>query len=169
MNTSTADGYSETIRLAMVELVTTSAVNTDLETTLAAVTAGAVALMHGVDYADVMLVDNGVIRSVTPTDPLVIELDKAQQELQEGPCLRAATAELLVSCPDLRTEARWPRFAAVCVAAGVNCMLSFQLYTHQGGAGALNLFGRQADGIDSPTQAVGAMLATHAANAMSVA
>jgi hypothetical protein len=45
--------YDETIRSAMVELTTALATNTDQETTLGRVTAAAVTLMDGVDYADV--------------------------------------------------------------------------------------------------------------------
>jgi AmiR/NasT family two-component response regulator len=45
-------------------------------------------------------------------------------------------------------------------------MLSFQLYTHQSGGGALNLLGRKPREVDHAAEAVGAMLATHAAIAL---
>jgi hypothetical protein len=46
-------------------------------------------------------------------------------------------------------------------------MLSFQLYKDDnGGAGALNLFGRRKVGFDLETEAIGAMRATHAAVAI---
>lgn len=164
---ATGGGYNETIRLAMVELTTAFGANTDLETTLASVTAAAVRLMEGVDYADVMLINDSQWRSVTPTAPLVIDLDAVQLELQEGPCLQAAVDDaLVVRCADLRTDERWPGFASAAVAAGVHSVLSFQLYTNRGGAGALNLFGRHAHRVDAATEAVGAMLATHAAIAL---
>lgn len=164
---ATGDGYNETIRSAMVELTAALGSNTELETTLASVTAAAVTLMDGVDYADVLLINNGHFRSVTPTAPLVIDLDAVQLRLNEGPCLQAAVDdELVVRCPDLRTDERWPGFASAAVAAGVHSMLSFQLYSHRGGAGALNLFCRQASTVDAATEAIGAMLATHAAVAL---
>lgn len=127
-------GYTETIRSSMVELTTAFGADADLETTLAGVTAAAVALMDGVDYADVMLINDGQFRSVTPTAALVSDLDAVQLRLQEGPCLHAAAdQELVVRCPDLHTDERWPGFAAAAVAVGVHSMLSFQLYTHRGG------------------------------------
>jgi AmiR/NasT family two-component response regulator len=45
-------------------------------------------------------------------------------------------------------------------------MMSFQLYTHDQRKGALNLFGLKADVYTAKDQAVGAMLATHAATAI---
>jgi len=44
-------------------------------------------------------------------------------------------------------------------------MLSFQLYTHNGRMGALNLFGLTPDVFTAEAEAMGAMLATHVANA----
>ena len=67
---------------------------------------------------------------------------------------------------DLRAEPRWPQFAAAAVSAGVHSMLSFQLYTHANGGGALNLLGRNPREVDYAAEAVAAMLATHAAIAL---
>jgi hypothetical protein len=86
--------------------------------------------------------------------------------LNQGPCLDAAVDELVVRCPDLSQDERWPGFAAAAVEAGVHSMLSYQLYTHRGGAGALNLFGCTARRFNAEAEAIGAMLATHAAVAL---
>jgi hypothetical protein len=47
----------------------------------------------------------------------------------------------------------------------VHAMLSFQLYTHNGRMGALNLFALTPDAFSLEAEALGAMLATHVANA----
>jgi hypothetical protein len=52
------------------------------------------------------------------------------------------------------------------LAAGVRGLLSFQLYTNRGDAGALNLFSREPDTVDAEGEAIGAMLATHTAGVM---
>lgn len=158
------DQFDDVIRSTMARLSRSfAAVSGDPEDKLAAVTAAAVSLIDGVDEADVLLIKDGHFQSVTPTSALTTRLDAAQQELGEGPCLTAAVAEAVIRCPDLRNDARWPRFAAVAVEAGILSMLSYQLYTHRAGAGALNLFGRAAQTFNAEAEAVGAMLATHAA------
>jgi GAF domain-containing protein len=86
--------------------------------------------------------------------------------LREGPCLDAARGDALVRCDDLHDDPRWPRFAKGAVAAGVHAMMSFQLHTHDTRKGALNLFAVTTDVFTAKDQAVGAMLATHAATAL---
>jgi urease accessory protein UreH len=49
------------------------------------------------------------------------------------------------------------------VTAGIHSMLSFQLYAyHSGSGGALNRFSQRRVSFDLETEAIGAMLATHA-------
>ncbi|PRC42211.1 ANTAR domain protein [Mycobacterium sp. ITM-2017-0098] len=150
----------------MAGLTRPIAEETPLEETLAAVTATAVSLIAGIDYADVMLVDHGEFESIAPTDPLVSDLDALQLRLQQGPCLQAAVGEEVIRCPDLSHDERWPQFATMAVQAGVHSMLSFRLYTHRTGSGALNLLGRTAHPFGHEDLLVGAMLATHAATAV---
>jgi hypothetical protein len=100
------------------------------------------------------------------TSQLAIDVDGIQEQLCEGPCLDAADGDSLVQCDDLREDSRWPRFSKGAVAIGVHAMLSFQLYTHDNRKGALNLFGLKSGVFNAKDQAVGAMLATHAATAL---
>ena len=141
----------------------------DLQDTLASVTAAAVDLIRGVDYADVLLIDEGRFDSVAPTAPIVKELDAIQERLDEGPCLQAAVNDSVIRCTDLRNDSRWPRFAAEATKLGIYSMLSFQLYTRHQGTGALNLLGTTARAFPPEAEALGAMLATHAAIALSAA
>ena len=138
----------------------------DAAATLGRVTESAVELIDGVDYADVMLIQHGQFWSVAPTDPLVTHLDELQMELKEGPCLQAAVNEAIIRCGDLQHDERYPAFSGAALAAGIRGGLSFQLYTNRGGAGALNLFSREPYAVDAEGEALGAMLATHAAGLM---
>lgn len=138
----------------------------DIGETLASVTASAVDLIDGIDYADVLLIIDGEFRSVKPTTPMVIELDQLQQEAGEGPCLEAVVTDSIIRCTDLSSDERWPTFAAGAVQRGVYSMLSYQLYTTDTGGGALNLFGRERQTFDTASETVGAMLATQAAIAI---
>lgn len=158
------DDFEDMIRSTMTRLTRDFEDDTGgIEDKLAAVTTAAVNLINGVDDADVLLIKDGQFHSVTPTSALTIRLDAAQQTLGEGPCLAAAVTEAVIRCPDLRNDLRWPRFGAVAVEAGVLSMLSYQLYSHRGEGGALNLFGRNAQSLNAEAEAIGAMLATHAA------
>lgn len=161
--------HDDSIRKAMADLVSGHSKDTALERSLATVTAGAVELVDGVDFADVMVIKEDQMRSVTPTAPLLLELDSAQVNLRQGPCLEAAIGGAMIRCTDLRTDVRWPKYAAVAVGAGVHSMLSFQLMTADNGIGALNMFGLDPRDVDPAAEAIGAMLATMATVALMVA
>jgi hypothetical protein len=161
------EGFHESIRSAMLALSQDFITDSDdVAATLGRVTQSAVELIDGVDYADVMLIQDGEFWSVAPTDPLVTHLDGLQMEFKEGPCLQAAVSDAIIRSNDLQRDERYPTFAGAAEAVGVRAVLSFQLYTNRGGAGALNLFSRERDAVDSDGEVIGAMLATHAAGLM---
>jgi transcriptional regulator with GAF, ATPase, and Fis domain len=163
--TSRAD-HDAFLRTAMHDIAGHVNRHDDIGDTLASVTASAVDLIDGIDYADVLVITDGDFRSVKPTTPMVIELDQLQQEAGEGPCLEAVVTDSIIRCPDLSSDERWPTFAAGAVQRGVYSMLSYQLYTTDNGGGALNLFGRRRQTFDTAAETVGAMLATQAALAI---
>jgi transcriptional regulator with GAF, ATPase, and Fis domain len=159
--------YAEVLRRAMTELTEQFAHPTGIDDTLRGVTASAVDLIDGVETADVLLVAGAdLFKSVAATSELAVEVDDFQKRFREGPCLDAAIGHPMVMCNDLREDSRWPRFAEAAVAAGVHSLMSFQLYTHNARMGALNLFGIKPDVFTAENEAVGAMLATHAATAL---
>ena len=159
--------YAAGLRRTMSELTQHFSQPVDITTALYRVTTAAVELIDGVDFADVLLVsDPEHFKSVAATSQIAIDLDSAQQHFQEGPCLEAAIGDDVAVSNDLREDIRWPRFAKSAVAAGVHSMLSFRLYTHNSRAGALNLFGCNADVFTADDETVGAMLATQAAIAL---
>jgi transcriptional regulator with GAF, ATPase, and Fis domain len=157
------DRFHSLLESTLLELTSAFAENLDVETTLGHVTTAAVDLVEGVDYADVMLLDGGTFRSLAPTASLATDLDHVQMRLQQGPCLEAAVADSVVRCADLRQDQRWPEFAAAAVELGVHSILSFQLYTHRNGAGAMNILSKQRHAFDIKAETTLAMLATHAA------
>jgi transcriptional regulator with GAF, ATPase, and Fis domain len=159
--------FDEHIGAAMAKLVTDFPLgSSDVRETLAGVTAAAVDLISGVDYADVLLIEKDHFDSIASTAPVVKELDAVQERLGQGPCLQAAVADSVIRCADLRDDPRWPQFAAAATRLGVHSMLSFQLYTSKGGAGALNLLASAPRAFSAEGEALGAVLATHAAVAL---
>ena len=147
----------------MDELTTAFSEPIDVDQALTRITAAAVHLVDGADYADVMLIDKGEFRSVAPTDPLVADLDRVQMDHQRGPCLEASTDNPVVRSIDLGEDQRWPEFAASAARFGVHSVTSFQLFTHRHGSGALNVLSKRSHAFDSHEEAALAMLATHAA------
>ena len=158
--------YSELLRKTMVGLTEKAAGRTKIDAILQSVTGAAVELIAGVHCADVLVISGpDLFRSMAATSQLAIELDGMQRRFREGPCLDAAVGHSVIVCNDLGKDPRWPSFAKAAIAAGVHAMLSFQLFTHNGRMGALNLFGLTPDAFTLESEALGAMLATHVANA----
>jgi transcriptional regulator with GAF, ATPase, and Fis domain len=159
--------YAEVLRRAMTELTEQFAHPTGIDETLRGVTASAVDLIDGVEFADVLLVAGpDLFRSIAATSQIAVDVDDFQKQFREGPCLDAAIGQSMVMTNDLREDSRWPNFSAAAVQAGIHSLMSFQLYTHNARMGALNLFGTQPDVFTVKKEAVGAMLATHAATAL---
>jgi GAF domain-containing protein len=159
--------YAEVLRQTMTVLTKQFARPTDIGVTLKSVTASSVDLIDGVQSADVLLISGAdLFQSVAATSQLAVDMDGVQRRFGEGPCLDAAAGNTVVLCNDLREDRRWPRFTEAALAAGVHSLLSFQLYTHNARKGALNLFGSKPDVFTPEVEAVGAMLATHAATAL---
>jgi transcriptional regulator with GAF, ATPase, and Fis domain len=159
--------YAEVIRQVMTELTQQFAHPTEIGDTLQSVTASSVELIDGAECADVLLIsDADLFRSVAATSQLAVDIDDLQREFREGPCLDAAAGNSPILSNDLREDERWPRFGEAAIAAGVHSLLSFQLYTHNARMGALNIFALKPEVFTAEAEAVGAMLATHAAIAL---
>lgn len=122
----------------------------------------------GAEYAGVTVVDDESMTTYAPSDPLVREVDRAQYDARQGPCLTAAAPAdpKTVVVDDLETDDRWPEFARRAVGLGIRSMKCFQLFTEQRAVGALNLYARKPQAFDAPEDPVGDLLAAHAAATM---
>src|SRR5690606_9984770 len=89
-----------------------------------------------------------------------------QASLREGPCVDAAMEADVAYSADLRTEKRWPRYAAGAVEEGVLSTLSFRLFTHGKESAALNLFAGRSNAFDAEAFHIGGVLASHASIAV---
>ncbi len=141
----------------------------DLDDTLAHITAAAVEELPDVAYASITVRHaDGRLETSAPTDDLVLDLDGAQYEYQEGPCYEAATDTVHVSSPDLEREPRWPRYAPVALAAGVRAQAGIRLFDAKDSNGALNLYSRDR-GAFEVLDGIGALFTHHAATAIEYA
>jgi hypothetical protein len=143
----------------------------DLDHTLSRVTAAAVEVLPGVHYASVTVRHaDGRLTTAAPTDDLLLGLDAAQYELQEGPCYDAATDETYATSPHLAADERYRRYAAVAVEAGVRAQAGIRLFEtpRPEAQGALNLYSREV-GSFSDMSVVGRLFAHQSAVALDYA
>ncbi|WP_059016923.1 ANTAR domain-containing protein [Mycobacterium sp. M26] len=155
------------LAVRMAELARATAPPSTVDDVLAGVTAAAVEMIPGTDTCGVLLIGKGGrYESLFGTSPLIYELDALQEQCGEGPCISAAVDELIVRTDDFSEERRWPKYSAAVTELGVRSGLSFKLYTSATTAGALNLFGLTPHAFNGESEAIGAVLAAHAASAI---
>ncbi|AQT81596.1 hypothetical protein B1R94_23600 [Mycolicibacterium litorale] len=155
------------LAVRMAELARLTASPRNVDEVLADVTAAAVEMIPGTDTCGVLLIGKGgKFESLFGTSDLIYKLDALQEECGEGPCIEAAVDELIVRTDDFTTERRWPNYSRAAAELGVRSGMSFKLYTTATTAGALNLFGLKPHAFDGESEAIGSVLAAHAAAAI---
>ncbi len=112
----------------------------------------AASAIDGVDGASVSMAIQGRegFETTGASSPTVREIDDAQYEKDEGPCVEAILTgnEVRVSLP----TGQWPRFSERAVMAGVRSVWAIPLRVKETNIGALNLYSRR----EEPWVAAGA-------------
>lgn len=141
------------------------------ESTYRRITAAAVETVEGCDHAALSLVRrHGPITTVAATSPVPGRVDSIQYSTGQGPCLDAISDPHSTLVEDLTAETRWPRFSERAAReTGIRSMLTFQLFSHGDVIGGLNHYSTAVAAFTERSRAVGAILAAHAAIAMSAA
>jgi hypothetical protein len=145
----------------------------DVDETLQLAVDLATELVPGCDVADVMFLHRGGLTTPVSSDPRAREIDRIQQESDEGPCLSAAREHPVVVSDELATDERWPTFGPRAVAeVGVRSALSFQLYLHRSDGdryGALNLYGTSPSAFVEESIALGEVFAAQCTTTLAAA
>jgi GAF domain-containing protein len=116
----------------------------------------------------VLIHRGGRLETIAATDPLVQQIDALQDELQEGPCRDSSWHGEALFVADLRSDARWPRWASKVAELGITSLLAVQVRTHEGRtAGSINLYWLQPRVMRSDDAAFANIFARHAALALS--
>jgi len=98
------------------------------------------------------------------TDEQAPEIDSAQYESGNGPCLDAWRQGRVVRLDDMASGAQqYPEFAQAAQAHGVESSLSLPLMAGGRGVGALNMYSRKPEGFTEDDEAIGLTLAAAAA------
>ena len=162
-----ADRSGHELAERMAELARSVAGPRSVKDVLASVTTAAVELLAGADIAGVLLIaKGGKYESLVGTSDLIYKLDELQVKYGAGPCVDAAVDQLIVRTDDFETEQRWPEYSRAVSEIGVGSSLSFKLYTSDRSAGALNLFSFRPHAFTGESEAIGSVLAAHAAPAL---
>src|SRR5688572_31542118 len=141
----------------------------DLDETLANITAAAVQALPDVTYASITIKHaDGRLETVAPTDDLIYDVDAAQYRFQEGPCYEAAVETVHVTAPHLAEDRRWPRYAPLAVASGIQAQAGLRLFDAENSQGALNLYAVEAGAFED-LGAVGELFSHQAAMALEYA
>jgi len=122
------------------------------------------AIVPGCHHAGVTVLRRGRPETPAATDEVSAEVDRIQYETGEGPCLAAVPEWPTYRTGDLSAETRWPSFAGTAAErTGVLSVLAYRLFTEGDTVGALNLYSRERDAFDDEAEAIGTILAAHAA------
>ncbi|MGW0873379.1 GAF and ANTAR domain-containing protein [Streptomyces sp. NPDC002740] len=144
-----------------------------VDDTLERITASATELVEGCDAAGILVLHDAKVETLAPTDELVVDSDRLQERLGEGPCFDAAHSargERVFRIADLTGERqRWPAYAPRAHALGVGSMMGFLLFTEDEDLGALNFYSRKPGAFSEASETAGWLLASHAAVAFSSA
>jgi GAF domain-containing protein len=98
----------------------------------------------GADLAGITMLHDGRPVTAVFTDLTSPEVDRAQYESGEGPCLDAYRFGSVNRVDCMETETRWPAFAAACREHGLRSTLSLPLGLDAGApVGALNFYSRR--------------------------
>ena len=111
-----------------------------LESALRAVVLLAGALVDGADEVTVSLAPQGQLLTVVARDAVVEDLDRAQYDAGEGPCLEAGSTGVQFHVHSTDTDERWPTYLPRARERGVRSILSTPLAGPSGAVGALNMY-----------------------------
>ncbi|MBB5926377.1 SOS response-associated peptidase family protein [Streptomyces echinatus] len=144
-----------------------------VEDTLQCITSAATGLVEGCDAAGILILHGRQVKTLAPTDQLIIDSYQLQERLGEGPCFDAARSkqgERIFRIADFtQQEPRWPAYAPQAHDLGVGSMMGFLLYTEEEELGALNLYSRKPGAFTDDSETAGWLLASHATVAFSSA
>ena len=108
--------------------------------------------MPGCDAGSVTLIVEGRPQTEAVIERVVVAIDLAQYEMEEGPCLRAAAENRPIRVDLIPTDERFPRFAERVAHTGVRSSLSLPVVVAGVAVGSLNLYSWAPSSFDATSQ-----------------
>lgn len=155
-----------TVAAALTQAVEEINQSGTLEETFDAIVRAARSSMPAFEHISISLRSgNHTIQTKAGSDQLVWELDAAQYDIGEGPCVDAIEHEHepVVVVEHARHEQRWPRYIPAAVERGVRSQVGVQIFTNDKHLGGLNLYSTEHDEVDQESVDIACLFATHVA------
>lgn len=113
----------------------------------------------------------GRLETVVASHPLVTQGDALQYQLDEGPCVDAATDHGVFLVSDTASDSRWPRWGPRAADLGLRSLIAVQLSSSQqdddsDALGAINIYAGRIDAFTRDDLDHAVIFATHAASAL---
>ncbi len=138
-----------------------------IDETLEAIVHSAQRSLPGIDHVGITIGrSDGTLDTLAATDDLVLQIDVAQYEAREGPCVYALDAESVVRVEDARHEQRWPAFIPRAVKLGLRAAMGVRLHVDDFELAALNLYATTSGTLDPDLEDYAELFATYAAQAL---
>lgn len=115
------------------------------------------------DMAGLTLLEEGRPRTGVFTDSEAPEIDRAQYDSGNGPCLSAFRDHQPYIIESTNDEYRWPEFAREAARHGIRSTLSMPVLARDVSLGALNFYSRRPAAFDADSADSMAHFASHAA------
>jgi diguanylate cyclase (GGDEF)-like protein len=107
-----------------------------------------IAEVLSVTGAGVMLMgDHDELHFAAASNATILEIERLQNELAEGPCLRAYQSGEAVMVPDLAVDTTFPAFSVRALAAGLCAVFTFPISLNGKRLGALDLYNDRAGAL----------------------
>jgi len=114
------------------------------------------------DGASVTLDRGGKLQTVASSNETVAQMDAAQYETGEGPCLDAARTGSAVHLDSVDDERRWPSFTSRAGLLGIRAVVSSPLSAHGIPAGALNIYSQSVGAFEARDLVLAQLFASEA-------
>ncbi len=123
----------------------------------------AVKHIDGCNWASITVLRRGKGHTLVASDPVALQADALQYELDEGPCVSSAKDDQNYLLVDTAADARWPRYAAQLQhQTPVRSMYALRLVAKD--FSALNLFSDRPGGFTDESIDTATILAAHASS-----
>ncbi|MCL3819324.1 GAF and ANTAR domain-containing protein [Aeromicrobium wangtongii] len=116
-----------------------------------------------------LLKAEGRLETIGATDPMVVDADLMQYELEEGPCIDATRHTRVAVSGLVGEDERWPRWGHAVAQLGVKSILSAELRGLGPRIGALNLYSSAPNAFSTEDADLASILADQSAAVMGAA
>jgi GAF domain-containing protein len=128
-----------------------------LEEVLGEITDVARRNIPGTDASSITLIRGDRGFTAAHSGEMALAADELQYAKGYGPCLDAGRGNVILRVDDMRTETRWPDYAAKVQAEGVRSSLSVPLPYQGTSIGALNNYATEPDAFATPESVAAAL------------